>query len=507
MTARTTGPASPTRRRLLLGGSLAAAVTGIDLVSRPASAAPGTTAWLLGGNTDVTTTGSNFLGTRNVAPLVFKTAAIDATPTERMRITPTGQVGIGTKTPVTRLDVRTNGGTGIRGVTRGAGNGVIGQSSHPDGTGIRGLHTATTGTTPGVLGQTDSTADNATAVHGVVTPAAPGSASAGVLGTNNGTGGWGMGVWGVHAGNGIGVLGQAQTGTGVQGSSHWTGVYGYAGASGGVGVNGNAPNGTGVRAHGSTFGVAASSYAGTGVRATGIGNGVHASGQIGVLGDGASNSGAGCYGTGWVGVQGVATGATDSQGVRGEDGGSGTRWAGVFMGKVGVFGTLSKSAGSFVIDHPLDPENKTLSHSFVESPDMKNVYDGVVTLDDHGRAEVTLPAYFEALNRDYRYQLTCLGAHAPVYIARKITDSSFEIAGGTAGLEVSWQVTGIRQDAYAKAHPIIVEQDKDRRDRGRYLTPEAHGAGPERGVLAVRPAADPGDPPPPMPAAERPHQP
>ena len=45
---------------------------------------------------------------------------------------------------------------------------------------------------------------------------------------------------------------------------------------------------------------------------------------------------------------------------------------------------------------------------------------------------------------DYRYQLTCIGAHAPIYIARKIEDNAFAIAGGTPGLEVSWQVTGRR---------------------------------------------------------------
>ncbi|HZS45939.1 MAG TPA: hypothetical protein VFC63_12620, partial [Blastocatellia bacterium] len=63
---------------------------------------------------------------------------------------------------------------------------------------------------------------------------------------------------------------------------------------------------------------------------------------------------------------------------------------------VQILGTLSKAAGSFKIDHPLEPDKKYLYHSFVESPDMKNIYDGVVVLDRRGQAVVTLPDWFEA---------------------------------------------------------------------------------------------------------------
>ena len=138
-------------------------------------------------------------------------------------------------------------------------------------------------------------------------------------------------------------------------------------------------------------------------------------------------------------------------------------------------GNLFKSGGSFTIDHPLDPANKTLSHSFVESPDMKNIYDGIAVLDAAGRATVALPDWFEALNRDFRYQLTCVGGYAPVYVAKEITGNQFEIAGGAPGLKVSWQVTGIRHDAYADANRIVVEQDKTGADRGTYLNPGAFG--------------------------------
>lgn len=155
---------------------------------------------------------------------------------------------------------------------------------------------------------------------------------------------------------------------------------------------------------------------------------------------------------------------------------SASSFAGIFVGNVSISGSLAKSSGTFKIDHPLDPANKYLSHSFVESPDMKNIYDGVVMLGGDGTAVVKLPAYFDALNRDFRYQLTAIGAAAPgLYIAEKINGNSFKIGGGTAGLEVSWQVTGIREDAYANAHPIQVEQNKPADERGTYIHPELFG--------------------------------
>jgi hypothetical protein len=151
-------------------------------------------------------------------------------------------------------------------------------------------------------------------------------------------------------------------------------------------------------------------------------------------------------------------------------------WAGEFVDNVWVHGYLSKASGGFKIDHPLDPENKYLNHSFVESPDMKNIYDGVVVLDADGTAWAEFPVWFEALNKDFRYQLTPIGAPGPnLYIAQEIQNSRFQIAGGTPGLRVSWQVTGIRHDAYAEAHPIPVEEDKASEEQGTYLHPTEHG--------------------------------
>ena len=72
-----------------------------------------------------------------------------------------------------------------------------------------------------------------------------------------------------------------------------------------------------------------------------------------------------------------------------------------------------------------------------------------------------------------------------MYIAEEIRDNRFKIAGGRPGLKVSWQVTGIRRDAYATAHPIRVEEKKAPDEQGYYLHPEAFGLPPERGIAAA----------------------
>ncbi len=164
-------------------------------------------------------------------------------------------------------------------------------------------------------------------------------------------------------------------------------------------------------------------------------------------------------------------------------------------GDLKVDGNLAKMGGSFKIDDPIDPANKYLSHSFVESPDMKNIYDGVVVLDSHGEAVVELPEYFGALNRDYRYTLTAIGVAAPkLHIAAEVSDNRFKIAGGKKGMKVSWQVTGIRQDAWANAHRIPNEEEKLGAEQGHYLHPELFGAGPEQSVAnahgSVQPVAN-----------------
>lgn len=143
-----------------------------------------------------------------------------------------------------------------------------------------------------------------------------------------------------------------------------------------------------------------------------------------------------------------------------------------FIGDIEVNGTLYKSSGGFKIDHPLDPENKYLYHSYVESPEMMNVYNGVAILDSKGEASVKLPTYFEKLNKDFRYQLTPIGVPGPnLHIAKEISNNKFYIAGGRSNMKVSWQVTGVRIDNYAKNYRIIPEVEKEQKNRGKYLNP------------------------------------
>jgi hypothetical protein len=231
---------------------------------------------------------------------------------------------------------------------------------------------------------------------------------------------------------------------------------------GGIGLSGSS-NGV--------FGVLGDSLSGVGVF------GDSGSG-FGVVGE--SDTNAGVFGNSnqsGIGVFGTSAGGTAVQGNS-----SGSGLAGLFNGNVQISGNLSKGGGSFKIDHPLDPENKYLYHSFVESPDMKNIYDGVAVLDARGEAVVDLPEWFETLNRDFRYQLTCVGGFAPVYIAKEVADNRFKIAGGKPGMKVSWQLTGIRQDAYANAHRIPVEEAKPEKERGYYLHPDLFGQSEEKSI-------------------------
>jgi len=257
---------------------------------------------------------------------------------------------------------------------------------------------------------------------------------------------------------------------------------------------------------GSAVSLVAASSSAKGLKALNNGSGFVAeltTGSHAVYGYGAGDGGT-IYGettTFGSGVLGVADSYQGGAGVSGES----TRGIGVYgyggingdaaafdgfvsiIGSLSITGSITKGGGSFKIDHPLDPKNKYLSHSFVESPDMMNIYNGNVVLDGNGEAEVTFPNWFEALNRDFRYQLTAIGAPGPnLYISREIDGNTFAIAGGKPGMKVSWQVTGIRHDRWANAHRIPVEEDKPESERGYYLQPDVWGAPEEQGVEWAR---------------------
>ena len=160
-----------------------------------------------------------------------------------------------------------------------------------------------------------------------------------------------------------------------------------------------------------------------------------------------------------------------------------TNYAGYFVGNINVTGTVVKSVSKTKIDHPLDPKNKFLIHSSVESDKMMNIYNGNAILDNDGKAIVTLPEWFEVFNTDVKYQLTAIGAPGPnLYISKEIKNMSFEIAGGIPNMKVSWLITGSRNDNYAKDNPIEIEEDKDPTEKGYYLHPESYGHPQEMGI-------------------------
>jgi len=239
--------------------------------------------------------------------------------------------------------------------------------------------------------------------------------------------------------------------------------------------------GAGVVGKGGASSLFAGSAGSGGSFTGGSGGTSSAFGGAGVVGTGgASSSGAG--------PGGVFTGGSGSGGDGIDASCTGTGcFAGNFTGNVNVTGSITAGKKDFKIDDPLDPANKYLLHASVESSEMKNIYDGTVILDAKGQAVVQLPDWFEAVNGNFRYQLTALGAPSPgLYIAQKISNNRFKIAGGAPGVEVSWQVTGIRQDAYAKADPMVVEQEKNPQERGYYIHPELYGAPEEKSIEWAR---------------------
>ena len=267
---------------------------------------------------------------------------------------------------------------------------------------------------------------------------------------------------------------------GILGSG-WGGILGGGSSYGveGIGFTASGGNGgTGGKFTGGDCGVCTSTRGGDGLTAAG-GNAT-----AGPPGDGISAQGGTAGGAFDVGGIGVYAQGGDAPGSGGQGGvgivavpGKGIQgtYAGFFLGDVRVTGNLSKAGGSFQIDHPLDPQDKYLYHSFVESPDMMNIYNGNVTTDGSGIAIVTLPDWFEALNRDFRYQLTVIGQFAQAIIASKIDRNQFVIRTDKSSVEVSWQVTGIRHDAWAEAHRIPVEVEKNAAEKGHYLHPELFG--------------------------------
>jgi hypothetical protein len=275
-----------------------------------------------------------------------------------------------------------------------------------------------------------------------------------------------------------------------------------ASSDGGVGLTstggmitgpGNLEGGVGVIAKGGDNLVSANGFGGTGIVGRG---GVGSISGAGVIGHGGSvNQGTGDGGDAFVGSGGNGRGAGKKSGagiyVFGGNGFDGAEdgLAGYFSGDVEVKGSFNVTGGgskNFKIDHPLDPENKYLYHAAIESSEVLNVYSGNITTDGNGEAVVALPDWFEAINKDFRYQLTVVGTFAQAVVAEEVKDNTFKIRTNAAGVKVSWQVTGVRSDAAILKHPFKLEEEKLQSERGSYLVPEAYNQPEERGVSWAR---------------------
>jgi hypothetical protein len=406
----------------------------------------------------------------------------------------------------------------VRGISHTPnGRAIFGLQTAVGGIALQGYSSATTGSGVGIRGQADG--DHATALSGWATSST--GPTVGLYGDVASSSGTGL-VGRAYAGSGVttGILASvySPTGTGLVINNISGGKLFSGQNNGSEMISMNATTGSATF----TGGVQAASFAGNGSALTSL-TGANVTGTVPSATSAATATTAGSLscascvvdtqsgmnvvasasGATAVSVQateltasntaisGIADGA-DGTGIVGQamngDNAAGV-WgisssgdAGLFQGNVSVTGTLSASSKSFRIDDPLDPANKFLVHASVESAELKTIYDGTVTLDADGAAVVRLPDWFEALNGDFRYQLTCVGGYAPVYIAQRIRNNAFEISGGTPGLEVDWQVTGVRRDPYAEAHPLRVEMDKTEKERGYYLHPELYGQSAQKGI-------------------------
>jgi hypothetical protein len=191
-------------------------------------------------------------------------------------------------------------GNGVWGWHSGRGRGVFGSSNRgvgivgtsADSIGVVGSHTATTGVYPGIRGESNSTAANATAILGVLTPTAPGASSAAVRGINNGTAANGIGVWGSQAGAGTGVAGSSAGGIGVYGNATSTtavnyGMWGQSSSSVGTGVYASA-----TATDGRNYGLSAQAVSDSGIAVYGVNTNASATayagnfkGKVNVSGD------------------------------------------------------------------------------------------------------------------------------------------------------------------------------------------------------------------------------
>ncbi|MGA7304554.1 MAG: hypothetical protein WBW88_06750 [Rhodothermales bacterium] len=358
---------------------------------------------------------------------------------------------------------------GIKGVSSGAGLAIYGLSSGTNGA----IYGHNTGTGEAGHFEINNTGNGSNALFAFTN----GTGRAGYAQINN-------------AGNSANALEATTNGSGYGLKAHGGpfGVRADAATSFGVGVSGETATTTGIGVRGLATASTGATYGVLGQSDSNDGHGVHAIG--GYRGVHAETTASGTMNDPSAAIYAKALDGSDSQ----------SALAGLFDGRVQInrllyvdansqisghltvegdiytFGDLDVSGTkNFRIDHPLDPANRYLYHFAMESDEVLNVYSGNVTTDEEGYASVTLPDWFEAINKDYRYQLTVVGTFAQAIIAEKIHNNRFVIETNEPSVEVSWQVTAMRSDSYMRAHPPVVEEAKPDNEKGTYLDRAGYG--------------------------------
>jgi hypothetical protein len=284
----------------------------------------------------------------------------------------------------------------------------------------------------------------------------------GILGTSD------YGVMGQHISNNVGYIGGSNRA--VEGV-HSGGAFGYIGSSG-SGVWGEYTNGNFGTVGSNDYGLFGQSGTNSAV------HGVHNGGNYGYI----ANANHGVYGKNAnnnIGILGASDAAVKGNASVGD--------AGYFSGNVHVTGSVNKAACSFLIDHPLDPENKLLRHNCIESPEYLVMYRGKTRLDGSGQTTVEMPDYFVALTKEDGASIHLTPVGRP-FMTGAEWNSGFRslTVYGEANREVFWEVLAERDDPAIHQFAQPVEEDKTPEERGYYLHPKAFGLSDAKDIEWVR---------------------
>jgi hypothetical protein len=134
---------------------------------------------------------------------------------------------------------------------------------------------------------------------------------------------------------------------------------------------------------------------------------------------------------------------------------------------------VTAGSKSWRIDHPLRPTTHWLDHVAVEGNEHFTFYRGNATLDRTGFATVQMPDWFDALNDDVSIVYSSWGDAQPARTSHRIPNGWVIV--GQPRARVSWMASGLRADAWAKAHPFTVEVEKEESHQGTVFTWKEHG--------------------------------